>query len=932
VDLAQQAAWSLQWINLLSGAFFSEYYGRFKDERRADRTLLENLAHVRERLAVDFRMDLDVVHDLLARIIFIQFLFDRRDSSGTAALNEQRLLELYLGGELSSPYTTLSEILENYEDSYRFFRWLNTRFNGDLFPGKGASEADQEHDWQEEMRWTSPEALRELAQFVSGTSHWSGQMYLWPQYSFDAIPLEFISSIYEQFVQPKKMPSQQTAEDLPSERGTSDELDLSGVHYTTSHIVDFILDGVLPWSGTQWDLRILDPSCGSGIFLVKAYQRLIHRWRRAHPSQNPSGETLRDLLASNLWGVDIDRHAARVASFSLYLAMCDEIDPRDYWTEVRFPVLRGKTIIAADFFSEDTDGIRTEAGARSFDLVVGNAPWGRNTATGPAKAWAKANDWPIAYGNIGPLFMAKAARLVREDGHVAMLQPASILLYNRSGEAVRVREKLFTTFKVEEVVNFAALRRILFINAGAPTCSLVLRPVPPNAEPIAYVCPKAAGTAEDFHRITVESHDVHLVYAHEAATDPWIWTALMWGGRRDLELVRRLSHFDTVEDLKRRKQVRTREGIIRGKSRQRDQEFLRGKPLLGRRFPEGTLVRLNASELPINDDVRTDASASTDFSAFALPQLIIKQGWLSTTQRFAAAVVNSSTGEPVLCSQSYVTVTADSENEHLLEAACLSYNSQLAVYYLLLTSGRFAFERAEPLVEELLQLPIPPVRGQDDFLKGINTEADVDQRVLEFFGLKPAERVLIEDLVNYTLPDYKAINRSAYRRGCPSPGRMPTTRRSAEVVEPEIAAYCDHFLRVFESGFDAAGIRATIFQESHGRLSVRAVAIYLEWPERDERISVEEMGSSGLEKLLEDIAEQLGPAKTAGAVFHQRVVRAYHVTAVGDRRVPTVYLIKPDQARYWTRSMGYRDADAVAADSIWWTRHQEDPKAESALA
>ena len=85
-------------------------------------------------------------------------------------------------------------------------------------------------------------------------------------YSFDVVPLEFISSIYEEFVTAK------------------------GAHYTPGYLVDFMLDEVLPWGGEQWDLKILDPACGSGIFLVKAYQRLIQRWKNAHPDQKPSAE------------------------------------------------------------------------------------------------------------------------------------------------------------------------------------------------------------------------------------------------------------------------------------------------------------------------------------------------------------------------------------------------------------------------------------------------------------------------------------------------------------------------------------------------------------------------------------------------------------------------------------------------------------------
>jgi hypothetical protein len=40
---------------------------------------------------------------------------------------------------LTQRHDGLASILSNHGDSYRFFRWLNERFNGDLFPGKADS-------------------------------------------------------------------------------------------------------------------------------------------------------------------------------------------------------------------------------------------------------------------------------------------------------------------------------------------------------------------------------------------------------------------------------------------------------------------------------------------------------------------------------------------------------------------------------------------------------------------------------------------------------------------------------------------------------------------------------------------------------------------------------------------------------------------------
>jgi hypothetical protein len=82
------------------------------------------------------------------------------------------------------------------------------------------------------MAVVKPEHLKLLSDFVSGRLQLkTGQWSLWPQYSFDAIPLEFISSIYESFL--------------------SADHRKKGAVYTPAHVVDFVLDSVLPWNGSE---------------------------------------------------------------------------------------------------------------------------------------------------------------------------------------------------------------------------------------------------------------------------------------------------------------------------------------------------------------------------------------------------------------------------------------------------------------------------------------------------------------------------------------------------------------------------------------------------------------------------------------------------------------------------------------------------------
>jgi hypothetical protein len=535
--LERLAARALHWINLVSGEFFRQRASRFNRDGRADQMLLGNLRHIRAELSKAGLKNDDVCHDLLARIIFVQFLFDRKDSDGNPALTPAKLARLHADGILRRAHENFPSILSDFDETYRLFDWLNEKFNGDLFPGKGDTQTARSRGWAAEKRVVTKRHLTILAYFISGSFDMpTGQGSLWPQYAFDVIPLEFISSIYETFV---------------TERATK-----QGIFYTPPHLVDFMLDRVLPWDGNDWDLTILDPACGSGIFLVKAFQRLIHRWKLTHPAQQIRAETLRRFLERNLFGVDKDPHAVRVACFSLYLAMCDEIDPRHYWTQVAFPSMRDERLVCSDFFAEDREGFRTVQDASTYDLVIGNAPWGEKLLTEAARRWASRDtqSWPLPNKGIGTLFLPKAARLLKEGGKVALIQSASSLLFNRQSLAIKFRQLLFRTFRVEEIVNLSALRFKVFKRkthatktSVSPACIVTLDGAAPRADDqIAYVSPKQVEQSIDEFEITIEPQDRRSVTVRDATSDLTVWTALMWGGNRDRTLLARLRTYPSL--------------------------------------------------------------------------------------------------------------------------------------------------------------------------------------------------------------------------------------------------------------------------------------------------------------------------------------------------------------------------------------------------
>jgi hypothetical protein len=228
--------------------------------------------------------------------------------------------------------------------------------------------------------------------------------------------------------------------------------------------------------------------------------------------------------------------------------------------------------------------------------------------------------------------------------------------------------------------------------------------------------------------------------------------------------------------------------------------------------------------------------------------------------------------------------------------------------------------RPEALVKEVLSVPLP--HALPDALNSLHTDHDVDKQSCAAFALKDAEWSLIEDLFDFTLPDFKGNETS--------PGRQPTERapRFAAPVksEPHLTTYCRYFTRVLRAGFgENIPVCATIFQDSAiPPLPVRLVAIHLDWP-REESTVVEPIDAGTLcERLLELDRKWLSPHRSG--IFYQRVARIYTECEHLGQSIPTVYLVKPDRVRYWTRSAALRDADEVAADIQLW---QQQPRLAS---
>jgi hypothetical protein len=908
----------LHWVNLITNRAQRDLPKHFPADGRADALLLKNLRYVRSEL-LEMGLAQDHCHDLLARVIFTQFLFHRKDSGGHAFFSKQKMQRLHDEEILSRAHHDLASVLSHKPDTYSLFRWMDDRFNGDLFPGKdGDDDNERESVWRTERTAVSKDHLNLLAGLIRGDLDVADKQHtLWPYYSFDSIPLEFISSVYEEFL---------TAEERGNDKA----------YYTPSHLVDYVLDAVLPWNSENWDVRILDPCCGSAIFLVKAFQRLIHRWRRAHPGKDPLVTDLRPILENNLVGMDKNREAVRVACFSLYLAMADAIEPKHYVTRENvkvFPRLRGTRLIHRDFFAEAPVVTDVER----FDCVLGNAPWGDGSILAdrrrdekaaefrkriaalpptPAQQWAKKNEWPVANKDVGPLFLAKAATLVKSDGFVAMVNTAS-LLYWRDGEAVKLRKKLFTSFTFAEITNLSALRRELFTQAIGPACILVFGPAEPDKQqPLRYYTPKPVRLLKlgrdkpsGGRAFSIEPHDISVISHLQASEVPWTWSALAAGGSRHFSLVQRLVSYPTLEKLESTKNVETRKGIIAGNRAKAVTKLQKRRFLESEQFPTDAFIHLDAKRVPIVNEIRVDTGHGIrDLGAFKNPQLLIKQSLVTKLARFRAVLVKSDNPEwGVICKETYVSVHDLSANSAHINSACAVYNSKFAVAFFALTSGSFPHYISKMSVGELLKLPLPQEAPN---ISNLNSFDAIDKATRKMFGLTSADWTLIEDFLEYTLPD--ALRKT------PGPARFPTKRNDEDgSKEPELTQYAKTFARVVQGTFGKdKAVASTIYTEQNAKkLPVRMITIHLDAPHRG-GVKTEHVETDGLLDELakfhvENLKQTTRDATGRGLGF-QRIAYLFHPARENGSRVMNLTIVKPDECRYWTRSMAMRDADQLA--------------------
>jgi TaqI-like C-terminal specificity domain/N-6 DNA Methylase/Eco57I restriction-modification methylase len=345
-------------------------------------------------------------------------------------------------------------------------------------------------------------------------------------YEFSVISADILGQVYEQFIgKVIRLTTGHKAvvEDKPAVRKAG------GIYYTPSYIVDFmvsrtlnpLLAGKTPRQLTK--LRVLDPACGSGSYLISAYQHLLNwyfefytnneseKWSKGSQARlvkTPTGLRLtlserRRILLTNIFGVDIDDQAVDVTKLSLLLKVLEgeteqTIQPfLSVFQERALPDLEtnikcGNSLIAPDFYQEDQLALddvalekinvfdwRGKSGFPQimrngkFDVVIGNPPYifvRDNLTNAETDYFTRRYRLTWDKHNTYLLFMELLLELIADKGAGAYIVPNSWLTIE-SGKRLRgayIDRLTALTDLNYPVFNKVAMEPCIFFLAGKP--------------------------------------------------------------------------------------------------------------------------------------------------------------------------------------------------------------------------------------------------------------------------------------------------------------------------------------------------------------------------------------------------------------------------------------------------------------------------------
>lgn len=812
-----------------SGAFWNQekYAKEFEFKHSVYDVLLDDLMSLREELIAKSALSEKTTESLLIKSILIKYLDER------GVFNQQERDNYW--SQFLDNATTFTELFNSSSSIVNLLDTLKEHFNGGVF--------DISNDREELLDKDLSAFKKFLEADTETTQNKHTQKLIWSKYSFKDLPVELISNIYELFLK-------------------SEEKETNGIVYTPPILVDFMIDEVMPLDEPKKDFKLIDPSCGSGIFLVAAYKRLIQWWTIEHNWGKPTISQAQQIIKDSIFGVDKEDGAVEVSLFSISLALCDTFLPEEIWDDLKFEDLRKSNIVQKDFFlymqDENTHNI--------FDLVIGNPPFVNKQAkwTNIAKEVAK-ND-PVPDTQLSFLFIKQSLKLLKPSAYLCMIQP-SAFLYSQG--TFNFRNNIFTNYKCHQVIDFACLNTSLFKKSKNKNSADVaisvsfIQNIQPDIEKdnILHLAVRQTFLAKEKIYFDLSYYDFHWLKYKDVLEQKSIWKCDLMGGSRIRSIIKRLEQYTTLKDFLKNKEKDGwiyKSGFFTGNKKTPkdffENNFLTNRPTL----PTSAFSENGIDYSKIELLQESTFEAPRQMELFQEPLVLIKE--IIGKQKLAIEYVDKS----FLSFRKGINgIHAPMKDKKKLKqlAKTLKDQSILYIFYTIATSGRAGVSKATSLLKNDIDLLPYPKNIQD-------------------LQLSKTEQYFANDTLDYMMDFCKGTSKSPLLKDV----------NDIQMIDFE-NVYCE--------------LLNTVYKEVHSlgnkkTSSYVCVAFYFKTKPMNTLLNKDELSDAILENLVKN--------KVGKNIHITRILRFY------DDNV--IYFIKPKQYRFWLKSIAVRDADETFSDLI----------------
>jgi len=905
-----------------TGKFWESKIGeKLNPNQRVERSLLDDLWDTENVLTrKNGGLPVHIAHAILGRCIFMKYLEDRK---------------IIAPEELNKNFghRNIKGLLKDKKQLYNFFRWLRETFNGDLFP-IGADEEtaikDEEDTNLEIIRLFFEGAVMSSIQFDKHGKIRGYDTRLWP-YNFKIIPIELISSIYEMF----------------AHSIDPDDARAKSIHYTKLHLVELVQS--LAMQDLSDNARILDPACGSGVFLVDAFRRIVWK-KKIESDMDLDREEIREILLNQIYGVDVEPGAVEVTAFSLYLALLElsEVvesrndfkfpkliyDHKKKWEEDYPPTLYKQDIGNTEHVFNENEPFKSA----KFDLIVGNPPWTKlenNTAPRDPENPTSGKQWLLDYCKEMKIYlnhpdqaiMIRVRDFARPDTKIAFIISSSIFYQ---------QEKTFGNFwlnsflkenSVELVINLTDLcdSQILFggkKGAGKstimPASIIIYKPQIPEPDScITYICPKWYPRIKRRENIVIRPPDIQTISNNLLIENPHLWNVAFRGTQRDFELIQKFYKKFALKNILDQINV---PNAHRGKGydyglNYKEDDFPEYFSLPNLEVDKDFKYFINPESLPPFS--YEELGAKKNIGLFKGPLLVFRRSLKEKETRVAFVP------EDTIFSNAFFGISFHDKDERIAHRINAVLNTKFGLYFVFLLGDSLSWHFKTTETKDWLRFPLPPsILDLDDnrWDEAIAIENELCESwasleptsikiledslfklVCDLYELNEQERIIVEDTIKYTIDLY--LNRNARSRE-----KRDNIRRIAfkSPKLDKLQKYANRLCKQLNSMLALDGKKLIHQLYEVGKESPLTVVEFKQTSMTTTQVN-EPKEVEGIENALSDLSQNMKNEIVGNiyALAHLRVYEGEHL-----------YIIKPSEERFWSESAALNDADEIIRDHM----------------